>query len=78
VCRPGRFRDATGKTLSPIWSQAARLTASSVDDVVERHQRIIGEPDESRQKFLFATAAVVRRELTRVLATMGISVPPVM
>ena len=42
-----------------------------------RH-RIIGEPDESRQKFLFATAAVVRRELTRVLAMMGISVPPVM
>jgi transposase len=28
VCRPGRFRDATGKILSPIWSRAARLTAS--------------------------------------------------
>ena len=42
-----------------------------------RH-RIIGEPDEARQKFLFATAAVVRRELTRVLAMMGMSVPPVM
>ncbi|HSB77011.1 MAG TPA: DALR anticodon-binding domain-containing protein, partial [Terriglobales bacterium] len=42
-----------------------------------RH-RIIGEPDAGRQKFLFATAAVVCRELTRVLAMMGISVPPVM
>jgi arginyl-tRNA synthetase len=39
---------------------------------------ILTEPDESRKKFLFATAAVVRRELLRALAVMGITVPPVM
>ena len=39
---------------------------------------ILSETDEGRKKFLLATVAVVRRELTRVLAVMGISVPAVM
>jgi arginyl-tRNA synthetase len=39
---------------------------------------ILSETDESRKKFLLATVAVVRRELIRVLAVMGISVPAVM
>ncbi len=39
---------------------------------------ILTESDESRKKFLLATAAVVRRELLRGLAVMGITVPPVM
>ncbi len=39
---------------------------------------ILSEADEGRKRFLLATAAVVRRELIRVLAVMGISVPPVM
>jgi arginyl-tRNA synthetase len=39
---------------------------------------ILTEPDESRKKFLLATAAVVRRELIRALAVMGIEVPSVM
>ena len=39
---------------------------------------ILGETDEGRRTFLLATAAVVRRELIRVLAAMGITVPPVM
>jgi len=39
---------------------------------------ILSEADEGRKKFLLATAAVVRRELIRVLAAMGIGVPPVM
>ena len=39
---------------------------------------ILSETDEGRRKFLLATAAVVRRELIRALATMGITVPPVM
>jgi len=39
---------------------------------------ILAEADEGRKKFLLATAAVVRRELIRVLAAMGISVPSVM
>jgi arginyl-tRNA synthetase len=51
--------------------------AQLFNNFYHRH-RIIGEPDEGRRKFLFATAAVVLRELTRVLAMMGITVPPVM
>ena len=39
---------------------------------------ILSEADAGRRKFLLATAAVVRRELIRVLAAMGIGVPPVM
>jgi arginyl-tRNA synthetase len=39
---------------------------------------ILSEPDETRKGFLLATVAVVRRELIRALATMGITVPPVM
>ncbi len=39
---------------------------------------ILSEPDEKRKQFLLATVAVVRRELIRTLAVMGITVPPVM
>ena len=39
---------------------------------------ILAEPDEARKRFLLTTAAVVRRELIRILAIMGITVPPVM
>jgi arginyl-tRNA synthetase len=39
---------------------------------------ILTEQDEKRKQFLLATVAVVRRELIRCLAVMGITVPPVM
>jgi arginyl-tRNA synthetase len=39
---------------------------------------ILSETVEERKRFLLATVAVVRRELLRVLAVMGITVPPVM
>ena len=39
---------------------------------------ILSEPDEKRKQFLLLTVAVVRRELIRCLAVMGIEVPPVM
>ncbi|HEY6183866.1 MAG TPA: arginine--tRNA ligase [Terriglobales bacterium] len=39
---------------------------------------ILSEADEGRKQFLLSTAAVVRRELIRVLAVMGITVPAVM
>ncbi len=39
---------------------------------------ILAEPDEEKKRFLLATAAVVRRELTRILDVLGITVPPVM
>jgi len=43
------------------------------------HQHpILAEPDESRKRFLLTTAAVVRRELIRLLVVMGIAAPSVM
>jgi arginyl-tRNA synthetase len=39
---------------------------------------ILTETDEKRKMFLLATVAVVRRELLRSLAVMGITAPPVM
>jgi arginyl-tRNA synthetase len=39
---------------------------------------ILTETNEIRKKFLLATIAVVRRELLRSLAVMGITAPPVM
>jgi arginyl-tRNA synthetase len=39
---------------------------------------ILVEADEQRKTFLLTTVAVVRRELLRALAAMGITVPPVM
>jgi arginyl-tRNA synthetase len=39
---------------------------------------ILSETDEKRKMFLLATVAVVRRELIRTLAIMGIEAPPVM
>ena len=51
--------------------------AQQFNNFYHRHH-ILNEADEERKKFLLATAAVVRRELIRVLAVMGITVPPVM
>jgi arginyl-tRNA synthetase len=51
--------------------------AQLFNNFYHRHH-ILTEADEARKKFLLATVAVVRRELIRVLATMGISAPPVM
>jgi arginyl-tRNA synthetase len=39
---------------------------------------ILSEADEQRKQFLLASVAVVRRELIRALAVMGITAPPVM
>ncbi len=51
--------------------------AQLFNNFYHRHH-ILNEADEERKRFLMATVAVVRRELIRVLGTMGITVPPVM
>ena len=51
--------------------------AQQFNNFYHRHH-ILTEADEGRQQFLLATAAVVRRELIKVLGVMGITVPPVM
>ncbi len=51
--------------------------AQQFNNFYHRHH-ILTEADAGRKKFLLATAAVVRRELTALLTVMGIAVPPVM
>jgi arginyl-tRNA synthetase len=51
--------------------------AQQFNNFYHRHH-ILTEADEGRKRFLLASAAVLRRELIRVLAVMGITVPPVM
>ncbi len=51
--------------------------AQQFNNFYHRHH-ILTEADASRKEFLLATAAVVRRELIKVLGVMGIEVPPVM
>ena len=51
--------------------------AQLFNNFYHRHH-ILTESDQSRKRFLLVTVAVVRRELVRLLDTLGISVPPVM
>jgi arginyl-tRNA synthetase len=51
--------------------------AQQFNNFYHRHH-ILTESDEARKHFLMATAAVVRRELIRVLSVMGVEAPAVM
>jgi arginyl-tRNA synthetase len=51
--------------------------AQQFNNFYHRHH-ILTEADDQRKTFLLATAAVVRRELIRVLGVMGIEVPQLM
>ncbi|HYE25993.1 MAG TPA: arginine--tRNA ligase [Clostridia bacterium] len=51
--------------------------AQQFNNFYHRHH-ILTEADPARKQFLMTTAAVVRRELIRALAVMGIDAPPVM
>jgi len=51
--------------------------AQQFNNFYHRHH-ILTEADEGRKHFLMTTAAVVRRELIKVLGVMGIEAPPVM
>lgn len=65
-------------TTEPAYvAKHAFYLAQLFNNFYHRHH-ILTESDERRKQFLLATAAVVRRELVRVLAVMGISAPPVM
>lgn len=51
--------------------------AQLFNNFYHRHH-ILTEADPQRKQFLLATAAIARRELIRLLAVMGIGIPPVM
>ncbi|HUK87679.1 MAG TPA: arginine--tRNA ligase [Terriglobales bacterium] len=65
-------------TTEPAYAAKYAFQMAQVFNNFYHRHPIIKEPDEGRRKFLLATAAVVRRELMRALALMGISCPDVM
>ena len=68
---------AIATTEPAFLAKHAFVLAQQFNNFYHRHH-ILTEADQERKKFLLASAAVVRRELIRVLAVMGITVPPVM
>jgi arginyl-tRNA synthetase len=65
-------------TTEPAYiAKHAFQVAQAFNNFYHRHH-ILNEPDERRKRFLLATAAVVRRELLRMLNVMGVEAPPVM
>jgi arginyl-tRNA synthetase len=65
-------------TIEPAYLAKHAFQLAQLFNAFYHRHPILSEADEGRKKFLLATVAVVRRELTRVLAVMGISVPAVM
>ncbi len=70
--------DQSMATTEPAYLAKHAFQLAQLFNAFYHRHPILSEADEGRKKFLLATVAVVRRELTRVLAVMGISVPAVM
>ncbi len=60
-----------------VLAKFAFTLAQAFNNFYHRH-RVLTESDPARKTLLFATAAVARREITRVLGWLGISVPGAM
>ena len=65
-------------TAEPAYLAKHAFRLAQLFNVFYHRHPILSEPDEKRKSFLLETTAVVRRELIRVLATMGIRVPAAM
>jgi arginyl-tRNA synthetase len=65
-------------TTEPAYAAKFAFQLAQLFNNFYHKHHILTETDPERKKFLFATAAVVRRELIRTLELMGIIVPPVM
>jgi arginyl-tRNA synthetase len=65
-------------TTEPAYLAKHAFQLSQLFNAFYHRHPILSEPDEKRKQFLLATVAVVRRELIRTLAVMGITAPPLM
>jgi arginyl-tRNA synthetase len=65
-------------TTEPAYLAKHAFQLAQLFNVFYHRHPILSEPDEKRKQFLLATVAIVRRELIRTLAVMGITPPPVM
>jgi arginyl-tRNA synthetase len=70
--------DQSISTTEPAYLAKHAFQIAQLFNTFYHRHPILSETDEGRKKFLLATVAVFRRELTRILAVMGISVPDVM
>src|SRR5580693_1545611 len=70
--------DQSIATTEPAYLAKHAFQLAQLFNAFYHRNPILSEPDEKRKHFLLATVAVVRRELIRTLAIMGITVPPVM
>jgi arginyl-tRNA synthetase len=65
-------------TIEPTYLAKHAFQLAQLFNTFYHRYPILSEAEEKRKQFLLATVAVVRRELIRTLALMGITVPPVM
>ena len=65
-------------TTEPAYMAKHAFQMAQLFNTFYHRHPILAEADDGRKAFLLTTAAVVRRELIRVLAAMGIGVPAVM
>jgi arginyl-tRNA synthetase len=65
-------------TTEPAYAAKYAFQLAQLFNNFYHKHHILTEPDESRKRFLLATAAVVRRALIDCLEMMGIAAPPVM
>jgi arginyl-tRNA synthetase len=65
-------------TAEPAYAAKHAFQLAQLFNYFYHRHPILAEANAERKQFLLATAAVVRRELIRVLALLGITVPPVM
>jgi arginyl-tRNA synthetase len=65
-------------TSEPAYAAKHAFQLAQMFNSFYHHHPVLVEEDASRKQFLLATAAVVRRELIRVLGFLGMPVPPVM
>jgi len=65
-------------TTEPAYLAKHAFRLAQLFNVFYHRHPILSETDEARKRFLLITAAVVRRELIRALAIMGIRVPTAM
>jgi len=66
------------ETTEPAYLAKHAFQLAQLFNTFYHRHPILSEADEKRRQFLLTTVAVVRRELIRTLAVMGITVPPVM
>ncbi len=65
-------------TAEPAYAAKHAFQLAQMFNSFYHHHPILAEPDAERKQFLLGTAAVVRREMMRVLGFLGIPIPPVM